>query len=155
MATDKPRFSVSMTESMLEEVEKFRKANNIANKSKAVIRLAEIGLESLKKDALPRQGKASEIMDVYDSLDAHGKRMVEVVAAEEQARIDAARPAAKKPALAVVPPDAPAEEEPDYLHMPIAAYGPVAEEYTEEQLADIKTANRLVIEAEKKKGKLK
>lgn len=45
MATDKPRFSVSMSIEMLQDVEQFRKKNNIATKSKAVVRLAELGLE--------------------------------------------------------------------------------------------------------------
>lgn len=143
MATDKPRFSVSMSENMLQEVEQYRKANNIATKSKAVIRLAEIGLESIKKEAPPKQDEV-RIMDVYDSLDAHGQRMVKIVAAEEQARMGGAKcPAPKKP---TPPPVEVAGQavEPDYRQMPFAAHGPVPEEYTPEQADAVERFQREV-----------
>lgn len=147
MATDKPRFSVSMSEDMLQRVEQYRKEHQIATKSKAVMQLAEIGLESIKKEALPIQGKANEIMNMYDSLDAHGQRMVEIVAAEEQARQNnATYSATKKSAQPVLRVSAESS--------PIAAYGPVQKDISDENKQDIKNFLHEASERQKEKNRL-
>lgn len=136
MATDKPRLSITMEEDMLGEVEQFQQRHNITTKSKAIIRLTKIGLETVNK--------TNDIINIYDSLDAHGQHMVEVVAAEEQARLDSAkRPAPKKPTPPPVEVAGPAVE-PDYRQMPFAAHGPVPEAYTEEEGASVEGFQREV-----------
>lgn len=136
MATDKPRFSITMEEDMLGEVEQFQQMHNISTKSKAVIRLTKIGLETVNK--------TNDIINIYDSLDAHGQRMLEVVAAEEQARLDGTKhPATKKPTPPPVEVAGPAVE-PDYRQMPFAAHGPVPEEYTPEQADAVERFQREV-----------
>lgn len=107
-----------------------------------------------KKAAPPISSEALQIAEDYDGLDDHGQRMVRMVTDEEKARIDAARPAAKKPPLTVAPSAEPApesEEEPDYLKMPFAAHGTTPEEYTEEQISAVERFQREVMRRERLK----
>lgn len=45
MATDKPRFSITLDEGMLESVLEFKRKNHYSTQSKAIQRLIEIGMQ--------------------------------------------------------------------------------------------------------------
>lgn len=104
MATDKPRFSVTFAEDSFAKIQKYQKDNNISTQSKAVARLVELAISEIESEnavkepsgvteTAPRNKKAplysSEAMRLaadYDGLDAHGRRVVRMVADEEKAR---------------------------------------------------------------------
>lgn len=49
MATEKPRFTITMEESLLDAVDDFKFENRIKNQSKAIVELVKLGLEELKR----------------------------------------------------------------------------------------------------------
>lgn len=48
MATDKPRFSLTVDEELLKEIEDFRFEKRYPNRNQATIELIKLGLEKLK-----------------------------------------------------------------------------------------------------------
>ena len=50
MATDKPRYTVSVDDKMFQEIENFRFENRYQTRSEATVELIRRGLESLKKE---------------------------------------------------------------------------------------------------------
>ncbi len=50
MATDKPRYTVSVDNEMFQEIENFRFENRYQTRSEATVELIRRGLESLKKE---------------------------------------------------------------------------------------------------------
>ena len=50
MATDKPRYTVSVDNEMFQEIENFRFENRYQTRSEAMVELIRRGLESLKKE---------------------------------------------------------------------------------------------------------
>jgi metal-responsive CopG/Arc/MetJ family transcriptional regulator len=56
MATDKPRYTVSVTNEMFEAIEDFRFKNRYQTRSEATAELIRLGLEQLKKE----EGKTDE-----------------------------------------------------------------------------------------------
>lgn len=50
MATDKPRYTVSVTNEMFEAIEDFRFKNRYQTRSEATAELIRLGLEQLKKE---------------------------------------------------------------------------------------------------------
>lgn len=62
MATDKPRYSITLDEDMFQAIEDFRYAFRYPNRNKATVELIRLGLEALKKEkAIPAylSGKAA------------------------------------------------------------------------------------------------
>lgn len=49
MATEKPRYSITVDEKMLQEIEDFRFGNRIPTRAQATIMLIELGLKALKE----------------------------------------------------------------------------------------------------------
>jgi len=49
MPTEKPRFTITVTEDMLKEIEDFRYENRYPTRTKAVNELFRMGIEALKK----------------------------------------------------------------------------------------------------------
>lgn len=49
MPTDKPRFTITVDESLMHEIENFRYENRIKNQTQAVIKLMELGLQEILK----------------------------------------------------------------------------------------------------------
>lgn len=49
MATDKPRYSITVDEEMLKEIEDFRFNNRFPNRNQATIELIRLGLEKIKQ----------------------------------------------------------------------------------------------------------
>lgn len=50
MSTTKPRYTVSVTNEMFEEIEDFRFKNRFQTRSEATAELIRLGLEQLKKE---------------------------------------------------------------------------------------------------------
>ncbi|WP_415287462.1 ribbon-helix-helix domain-containing protein [Clostridium perfringens] len=49
MATEKPRYSITVDEEMLKEIEDFRFNNRFPNRNQATIELIRLGLEKIKE----------------------------------------------------------------------------------------------------------
>ena len=47
MATEKPRFTITMDESLLSEVDNFKFEHRIKNQSKAIVELVRMGMDAL------------------------------------------------------------------------------------------------------------
>ncbi len=82
MATDKPRFSITIPDDMLAQVEQYQAEHKINTKSKAIQRLIEIGLEEQSEDIEGR-----DIARRYNALDDLGKKVVDAVMQIEAERI--------------------------------------------------------------------
>lgn len=50
MATDKPRYSITVDENMFKEIEDFRFEKRYQTRNQATIELIRLGLETLKKE---------------------------------------------------------------------------------------------------------
>lgn len=50
MATNKPRYTVSVDDNMFDEIENFRFENRFQTRSEATVELIRLGLEQLKKE---------------------------------------------------------------------------------------------------------
>ena len=57
MATQKPRFSFTVDESMLKDIEDFRFEKRYPNRNQATIELIKLGLEKLKADIEQQEKK--------------------------------------------------------------------------------------------------
>lgn len=100
MSTDKPRFTVTVSDEMKKSIEDFYHAKKFKNQSQAVNQLIERGLDSLlyEKSKLqnPCTSRVSYDLSIselgmikkYRALDEHGKEMVDLVLEKELERID-------------------------------------------------------------------
>ena len=66
MATDKPRFSVTMEPQMLEKVEDFQHENRMKSQSKAITELVRLGLAELENSL--KTEKAPSELDEADEI---------------------------------------------------------------------------------------
>jgi phage repressor protein C with HTH and peptisase S24 domain len=87
MATDKPRFSITIHDDILAQVERYQADRKISTKSKAIQKLIVIGLEGETEDY---ETETWEIARRYRALDAHGRRVVDAVMEIEAERAEAA-----------------------------------------------------------------
>lgn len=102
MATDKPRFTITLPDDVFDQVAQYKVENKISTQSKAIQRLIGIGLESVKAPEPVQQapsvgGLEAEDVQVardFHALDAPGKKVVRLVIGAEAERIGAAVPAA-------------------------------------------------------------
>lgn len=60
MATDKPRYTVSVTNEMFEAIEDFRFKNRFQTRSEATTELIRLGLEQLEKEREEEQKAQKE-----------------------------------------------------------------------------------------------
>ena len=93
MATEKPRFSVTLEDSMMQQVDDYQFSNRFATRSKAVVDLVRKGLAELesmaeKESASPYSGEALKLAKDYDGLDNWGKQAVRDLADVELARVE-------------------------------------------------------------------
>lgn len=104
MATDKPRFTITVEPSLLEEVDKFRISEGYKTQSGAIQKLIKSGVESLKKSGFisPDTKNSSsytdeekELVSNYRSLDKFGKRAVQVTVADQKQRVSEERKKAR------------------------------------------------------------
>ena len=94
MATDKPRFTITMDEDTLDLVDAYKYKNKINTQSKAIIRLVRKGLEEIseksgsKKASAMLSEEALRVARDYSSLDRWGKQTVRSVLDDEHARCE-------------------------------------------------------------------
>lgn len=50
MGTEKPRFTITMDEELLQDIDDYKFEHRIKNQSKAIVQLARIGLEQIKAE---------------------------------------------------------------------------------------------------------
>ena len=55
MATDRPRYTVSVDEEMFRQIEDFRVKNRFPTRSEATVELIRLGLEALKEKELQKE----------------------------------------------------------------------------------------------------
>ncbi|MET0017163.1 S24 family peptidase [Oscillibacter sp.] len=94
MATDKMRYTISLSDEELDIVNKFRFESGINSQSKAIIELMKEGIGTLgisqgkQKNASPYSGEALKLAKDYDVLDKWGRVQVRNVADNELSRIE-------------------------------------------------------------------
>lgn len=80
MATTKPRFSITIDESLLNKINKHQRDKQFATQNKAILDLVQIGLEDLKNDTNESDVSLSNneiaILDLVKSLNAKGQQKV-------------------------------------------------------------------------------
>lgn len=101
MSTEKPRFTVTVSDEMKKSIEDFFHSRKFKNQSQAVNQLIERGLDSLINDmdkshdvGVPRythdvSQSETSIIKKYRALDEHGKELVELVLNKELERVNA------------------------------------------------------------------
>lgn len=102
MATDKPRFTITLPDDVFDQVAQYKTENKISTQSKAIQKLIGIGLESIKEPEQTQRAPSLDGLDAEDvevardfhALDAPGKKVVRLVIGAEAERIGAAVPAA-------------------------------------------------------------
>ncbi|WP_293009566.1 MULTISPECIES: S24 family peptidase [unclassified Oscillibacter] len=93
MATEKPRFSVTLEDTLLRRVDDYQFSYRFPTRSKAVVDLVRRGLAELEnetesKSASPYSGEAQKLAKDYDSLDNWGKQAVRDLTDVELARVE-------------------------------------------------------------------
>lgn len=80
MATTKPRFSITIDESLLNKINKHQRDKKFATQNKAILDLVQIGLEDLKSDTNESDDSLSNnelaILDLVKSLNAKGQQKI-------------------------------------------------------------------------------
>ena len=66
MATDRPRYTVSVDNELFQQIEDFRFERRFQTRSEATIELIRMGLEALKKE----QASQEKQQDIHDPDDA-------------------------------------------------------------------------------------
>jgi len=95
MATEKPRYSITIEEEILEKVENYQTEHGIATRSGATVDLLQIGINEYYKTRTAHENKKSALSDdrtqklatQFYKLDEHGKVTVECVAKVEESRM--------------------------------------------------------------------
>ena len=93
MATEKPRFSVTIDEETLDRVDEYKYKNKISTQSKAIVKLVqmglnELGIETNKKKTPLYSSEALSVARDYDSLDKWGRQAVRELVDTEKARCE-------------------------------------------------------------------
>lgn len=90
MATEKPRFSITIDSETLEQVEDYRHKNRIKTQSKAIIDLVRSGLNELENELKSNglSNSAQKMAEDYDKLDSHGRAAVRGLMDEELNRME-------------------------------------------------------------------
>ncbi len=103
MATDKPRFTITLPRDLYEEMEQFRFGAKIKTQSGAIQALVRGGIAQMrqtgvlpaKNDASSLAEEAMKLVKAYDKLDRAGRRAVKVTIADQRARMEEERKAAR------------------------------------------------------------
>lgn len=80
MATDKPRFSITLDPEMLEDVLKYKEDNRLSTQSKAIQHLIEIGVRDAQQN-VPAPAPAlspdeAQLVEDYRSLNKDGREYI-------------------------------------------------------------------------------
>lgn len=83
MATDKPRFSLTMDDSLLEMVENYQIKHGYSTKSRAIQALVKAGLDDMHQEERKKTKKSpsledgdEEILNMYHRLDSEDKLII-------------------------------------------------------------------------------
>lgn len=79
MATDKPRFSITMDEHTLNRVNSYKKAHHISTQSKAIVELVRLGLadfEGVSSLQAENSENLKSIQQAYYTLNDKGKDLL-------------------------------------------------------------------------------
>lgn len=92
--TEKPRFSLTIPEDMLEEIESFQIKHGYKTRNRAIQELVKIGIEQLRRQGMlsakpvPEYSElALKVAKKFDSLDEHGKKVVRYITEMEESRV--------------------------------------------------------------------
>lgn len=89
MPTDNPRVSFALSPEQLSALEAYQFDHRVKNRTQAILALIEKGLASIQEEIQKTPLYSSGALGLarqYDGLDGYGKRMLEVVAAQEEER---------------------------------------------------------------------
>ena len=95
MATDKPRFTITLPDALYDEVTRYKDAQNISTQSKAIQTLVAAAIKAIgEKEKGPSRPEASlqsseedAILQSFRALDGHGKKLVRLVIDAETERV--------------------------------------------------------------------
>lgn len=87
MATDRPRYTVSVDDEMFEQIEDFRFEHRYKTRSQATVELIRLGIENLKQEKpelfegdtpkmLNLSSDEHQLVDDYRSLNAQGQEFI-------------------------------------------------------------------------------
>ena len=83
MATDKPRYSITLDERLLEKVESFRFINRYSTRTQATVELIRLGIEKLEesgKSTLAAESEATKkeknLLEMFWKLDEESQKEV-------------------------------------------------------------------------------
>lgn len=113
MATDKPRFSITVSDEVYEQINEYQHKHRLSTQTKAVLAFIERGIEEIKRDgtrpSTPKtdtktapsdlSDEAQAVARDYSELDPPGKNVVKVVIAEEGKRVQAEKERRREKAL--------------------------------------------------------
>lgn len=60
MPTEKPRYTITLDEEMLKEIDDFRFENRFSNRTQATLELIRIGMEALKEQKKAQKNKPTQ-----------------------------------------------------------------------------------------------
>ena len=102
MATEKPRFTITLNDELYSKVNEYQHSKRFPTQTKAIVDLIERGAEALglivgkadghKKSASSITDEAQEMALKYDGLDYYGKQAVRAVISVEVDRLTDSRP---------------------------------------------------------------
>lgn len=95
MATDKPRFTITLPDALYDEVTRYKDAQNISTQSKAIQTLVAVAIKAIgEKEKGPSRPEASlqsseedAILQSFRALDGHGKKLVRLILDAETERV--------------------------------------------------------------------
>jgi phage repressor protein C with HTH and peptisase S24 domain len=93
MATDKPRFTITLSDALYDDVTRYKDSRNISTQSKAIQNLVAAAIKALAEEAEadkgpePQTSDEKAIVQGYRGLDRHGKNLVRLVIDAEVDRI--------------------------------------------------------------------
>lgn len=76
MATEKPRFTITMDESLLEKIDDYKFESRIKNQSKAIVELVRIGLDRLEEQDAEQIKKAASRTEAAKKADVDSFKKV-------------------------------------------------------------------------------
>lgn len=77
MATDKPRFTITLNDSLLSQVLDYKTKNGISTQSKAIQRLIELGMDGLTPSSSPAPSLTpdeADLLECFRSMNPVGQR---------------------------------------------------------------------------------
>ena len=93
MATDKPRFTITLSDALYDDVTRYKDSRNISTQSKAIQNLVAAAIKVLAEETQagkgpePQTSDETAIVQGYRALDRHGKNLVRLVIDAESDRI--------------------------------------------------------------------